>query len=1187
MDINIDALYNILNQNQGDVNDAMGSKKKTIMVTSDPLALIAEKTNVSRSKDKVVVSSDSKGSEADDFKASLSSTDEKISKFCGMKGIKREFSVARTPQQNGIAKRKNRTLVEAARTMLADSLLPIPFWAENTYYRFYVTFCCPVTILNTLDTLGKFDGKADEGFLVGYSVSSKAFRVFNSRTRIVQETLHINFLENQPNIAGSGPTWLFDIDSLTHSINYQPVIAGNQPNSSAGIQENFDAEKAREGNVQQYVLFPLWSTSFKDPQNTNNDATFKVKELESAVHVSPSIRILNLVTNLHMWILLNPDDPDMPALEDITYSDDEEDVGAEADFSNLETNITVSPIPITRVHKDHPITQIISDLSSAPQTRSMTMMVKEQGFEDPDYRDKVYKVVKALYGLHQAPKAWYETLANYLLENDFQRGKINQTLFIKKQKGDILLVQVYVDDIIFGSTNKNLCKAFEKLMKYKFQNFGLKDGKSAGTPIDTEKHLLKDPDGEDVDVHTYRSMIGSLMYLTSSRPDIMFAVCACVCFQVTPKASNLHAVKRIFRYLMGKPHLGLWYPKDLPFNLVTYSDSDYAGASLDRKSTTGGCQFLGIKLVLLGFLIYTLLDASEGFEQIIDFLNASVIQYALMVNPTIYVSCIKQFWSSVSIKKMNDVVRLQALIDRRTAIITKDTVQQALQLDDAESVDCLPNEEIFAELVRMGYEKPSTKLPFYKAFFSAQWNLVRNVDSSSKFYMYLIFLQLMINAQIANLSSHNTKYTSPALIQKVFANMRRVGKGFSGVDTLLFEGMLVPQQVNDDVADDVADVVVEAAEPTLPLPTTTPPPLQQKIILSTSRFAPTPPPSPHQSLIDYKAKAKVRRLEKKSKLKASRLTRLRKVGIAQRIKSSADTVMDDQDDASKQGRKIAKTDADEDVTLEKVVAEVPKDADVQGRIEASQAQAYHLDLEHAQKVLSMQDDEAEPSELKKVIKVATTAKLMTKVVTAADTTITAAPSAARRRKGIVIRDPKEIATPSVIVHSESKSKDKVKGILVEEPKPLKKQAQIEHDEAYARELEAELNANIKWNEVIEQHFNSIVALLEKGEEDLEEEASKAIKRKNESSKEKAAKKQKLNKEVEELKTHLQIIPNDEDDVYTEATPLALKVPVVYYQIHTEHNKPYYKIIRADGAHQLFLSFISLLRNFDREDLEML
>nr|GEX93540.1 uncharacterized mitochondrial protein AtMg00810-like [Tanacetum cinerariifolium] len=145
------------------------------------------------------------------------------------------------------------------------------------------------------------------------------------------------------------------------------------------------------------------------------------------------------------------------------------------------------------------------------------------------------------------------------------------------------------DDGIFISQDKYVAKILRK--------FGLTDGKTASTPIDTKKPLLKDPGGKDVDIHIYRSMIGSLMYLTSSRSDIMFAVCACSRFQVTLRVSHLHVVKRIFRYLKGKPHLGLWYLKDSPFNLVAYSDSDYAGASLDRKSTTGGCQFLGYRLI--------------------------------------------------------------------------------------------------------------------------------------------------------------------------------------------------------------------------------------------------------------------------------------------------------------------------------------------------------------------------------------------------------------------------------------------------------------------------------------------------------------------------------------------------------------------------------------------------------------
>nr|GEY42156.1 putative ribonuclease H-like domain-containing protein [Tanacetum cinerariifolium] len=678
-----------------------------------------------------------------------------------VKGIKSEFSVARTPQQNRVAKRKNRNLIEAARTMLADSLLPIPFWAKAVNTARYVQnrvlvtkphnktpyelllgrtssiefmrpFGCLVTILNTLDPLGKFDGKADEGFLVGYSVSSKAFRVFNSNTRIVQETLHINFLENQPNVAGSGPTWLFVIDTLTQSMNYQPVVAGNQPKTSAGIQENLDAGKVGKETIstQQYVLLPLWSAGSKDPQNTDGDAAFADKENESEVHVSTtrvnaasapvtavglnSINITNSfnaagpsdnAVSLNFEIgrkssFMDPsqylDDPDMPALEDIIYSDDKEDVGAEADFSNLETSITVSPIPTTRVHKDHPVTQIIGNLSLAPQTRSMIRVVKDQ-------------------------------------ENGFQRGKIDHTLFIKKQKGDILLVQVYVDDIIFGSTNKELCKAFEKLMKNKFQmssmgeltflglqvnqkdngifisqdkyvakilrKFGLTDGKSASTPIDTKKPLPKDPDGEDVDIH-------------------------------------------IYRYLKGKPHLGLWYPKDSPFNLVAYFNSDYAGASLDRKSTTGGCQFLGYRLI-----------SWQCKKQTVVATSSTKAEYKLLCSSTM----------------------------------------------DSKSV-------------------------------AGQW-------------------------YVDDLSAHNTKYTSPTLTQKVFASIRRIGKGLSRVDTPLFDGMLVQQQVQDveDAAEDEDDDNEVSVEPTslLPTPATSPPSPTQEHIPSPPQAQTaqpsSPPPPPQQT----------------------------------------------------------------------------------------------------------------------------------------------------------------------------------------------------------------------------------------------------------------------------------------------------------------------------------------------------
>nr|GFA61347.1 hypothetical protein [Tanacetum cinerariifolium] len=225
------------------------------------------------------------------------------------------------------------------------------------------------------------------------------------------------------------------------------------------------------------------------------------------------------------------------------------------------------------------------------------------GFTDLEFPVKVYKVEKAMYGLHQAPRAW--------------------------KREDFILVQVYVDDIIFGSTKLQLCREFKALMHEKFQmsamgelnfflglqvlqkedgiflsqdkyvgdtlkKFGYTDVRSSNTPMDKENPWGKDKTGKDVDLHLYRSMIGSLMYLIASRPDIMFAIYACARHQVTPKECHLHAVKRIFRYLKGHPKLGIWYPKESPFDLVAYSDSDYGGATQDRKSTTGGCQFLDL-----------------------------------------------------------------------------------------------------------------------------------------------------------------------------------------------------------------------------------------------------------------------------------------------------------------------------------------------------------------------------------------------------------------------------------------------------------------------------------------------------------------------------------------------------------------------------------------------------------------
>nr|GEW57754.1 hypothetical protein [Tanacetum cinerariifolium] len=456
--------------------------------------------------------------------------------------------------------------------------------------------------------------------------------------------------------------------------------------------------------------------------------------------------------------------------------------------------------------------------------------------------------------------------------------------------------------------------------------------------------------------------------------------------------------------------------------------------------------------------------------------------------------------------------------------------------------------------------------------------------------MYPHFIRLLIRNQIGDLSNHTTKYTSPALTQKVFANLRRVGKGFSEVETPLFEGMLVEQVIEEegdeeehvkaDTATQGDDTIAhrdDAQEPSIPSPTPpTPPPQPPQDLPSTSHVQHTPPqsPQPHpqpqaqqhaadfpMSLLQEALDAcvalakRVKYLEYDKVAQALEITKLKR----RRIDTSEDTVMDD---VSNQGMIIDDLDKDDDVALmddkeedkKKEEAKVVKDDQVQGRQAESQAKIYKINLDHALKVLSMQEDE--PAEVQEVVDVVTTTKLIIEVVTATSTIVYAvepqvpvatiiaalvrvAAASTKRRKGVVIRDSEEESTTSSIIPVDTKSKDKGKWIMVEEPKPLKKKQQVEMDEEYARKLHAELNKDIDWDVAID-HVKQKAKEDPATKEHMEEEESRALQSINETPAQKAAKRRKLNEEVEDLKRHLDIVPDEDDDVYTEATLLARK-----------------------------------------------
>ncbi|KAI3746509.1 hypothetical protein L6452_08943 [Arctium lappa] len=625
----------------------------------------------------------------------------KINSYLSEEGITPNFSAARTPQQNGVVKRKNRTLVEAARTMFAESDLSTNFWAEavatacftqnrativkrfqKTSYelinnrkpniKYFHVFGCRCYILKDREYLGKFDKKADEGKFIGYSLASKAFRVFNLRTRTIQESINITFDDNKssehqesssPISESSRESELnkifedfFDDEDISEVIfrdrqrenseepqetgttllgpsELTPSVSPNADQQSESEDDQEVSEATPEPNDEEQESASLEQNS--EPLNSTTEAS-PTEPLNRTTEVSPSEPLINTTE-------VSPNDELQEFVRNKVWTlvplpRGKFAIGTKWVFRNKKDEDGIIIRNKARlVAKGYCQEEGIDyDETFAPVARLEAIRiflayVAHKGFKVYQM-DVKYAFLHALYGLKQAPRAWYETLSTFLINNGFEKGTIDTTLFIKRYKNEMLFVQIYVGDIIFGSTNQKYCDKFSELMKSEFemslmgeltfflglqvkqtsegtfisqskyvsevlQKYKLNDSTSMRTPLSTGVKLDSDPSGESVDIKTYRGMIGSLLYLTASRPDIMFATCYCAKYQANPKVSHLTVVKRIFRYLRGTQSLGLWYPKLSSFDLTAYTDADHAGCKLDRKSTSGCCQLLGNKLV--------------------------------------------------------------------------------------------------------------------------------------------------------------------------------------------------------------------------------------------------------------------------------------------------------------------------------------------------------------------------------------------------------------------------------------------------------------------------------------------------------------------------------------------------------------------------------------------------------------
>ncbi|GJZ16460.1 retrovirus-related pol polyprotein from transposon TNT 1-94 [Tanacetum coccineum] len=934
-----------------------------------------------------------------------------MNQFCEMKGIKREFSVAKTPQQNGVAERKNRTLIDTARTMLADSKLPTTFWAKAVNTACYVQnrvlvikphnktpyelflgrkpalsfmrpFGCPVTILNTIDHLGKFDGKADEGFFVGYSTNSKAFRVFNSRTRIVEENLHVQFR--------------------------------NQSNGTVGTKACDDADKDRVKTVpgKDYILIPLWTQDlpFSSSPKDSPNAGFKPSREEEKKDV--------------------------------------EDPGNEGGNPNEG-----------------------GDIHSAPQTRSMTKSVTEHAmFSSLQQRTNHKDFQNCLF-------------ACFLSQEEPKKNKKDERGIMIKNKAR-LVGQGYAQE-------------------------------------------------EGID---YDEGFAPVARIEAIRPDIMFTVCACAIFQVNPKVSHLYAVKRIFRYLKdrkstigGCQFLGCrlisWQCKKQTVVANSTTKAEYIAASNCRRhhnmhseepcfhSKTKHIEIRHhfikdsnekklIQMITIhtdhdvvdlltkafdwiihkGLLEWNAKAAKDDIEvktenadfvEIVDFLNANPIRYALTVSPTIYVSCIEQFWSTAKTKTVNNETQIHDKVEGKTIVISESSVRRDLQFDD---------EDDFCKHEKARKRFPGTVTPLFSSVLAQQADIEpitvpsssqlkkthrpRKAKRATKISQSSGPISLVADETVTK--EREDRMERPATTASSLEAKQDSGSGPKCQDTIFGEAEAQTRfenaykQSNNPPHSrvntlgsgedrlklkELMDLCTKLSDRVLALETTKT--AQAKEITS--------------------LKKRVKKLERKRKSKTPGMN-LFKIGTSSRRSLG-------EEDASKQGRNLKQgkqssifeeSDFDDegfDANMDEVFKDVKGDAE-----QVISAAADEVPTSDAVNTDGTEVNIASAPVTTAGVSVSTAEPITPPTTTTTifededliiSQTLMKMRSEKSKVRGVIMQEPSETATRPTVPPQQHDPKDKGKGKIVEQEKTLKKKDQIKFDEEISQRLQAQMQAELE------------------------------------------------------------------------------------------------------------------------------